>query len=79
MTSPNQLLIEELQVILDEAKMSNTANDRFRIKSYKDAIEKIKGVSTKINNESEIPLTKTSKIYAKVKEFIDKGQIHQSQ
>ena len=79
MSSPNQQLIEELQVILDEAKMSNTANDRFRIKSYKDAIEKIKAVTHKINNDSEIPLAKTSKIYAKVKEFIEKGQIHQSQ
>ena len=79
MESPNQQLIDELQVILDEAKMSNSANDRFRIKSYKDAIQKIKGVTQKINNESEIPLTKTSKIYAKVKEFIEKGQIQQSQ
>jgi DNA polymerase beta len=49
------------------------------VKSYKDAIEKIKGVPTKITQESQIPLTKTSKIYAKVKEFIEKGEIHQTQ
>lgn len=79
MSSPNQLLIDELQVILDEAKMSNTANDRFRIKSYKDAIEKIKAVGHKITKETDIPLAKTSKIFAKVKEFIEKGQIEQSQ
>jgi DNA polymerase beta len=79
MASPNQQLIEELQVILDEAKMTNNPNDRFRIKSYRDAIEKIRAVPVKINNEIEIPLAKTSKIYTKVKEFIEKGQIHQSQ
>ena len=79
MASPNKELIDELQVILDQAKLSNLANDRFRIKSYRDAIDKIKGVTFKITIDSEIPLAKTSKIYAKVKEFIEKGQIHQSQ
>jgi DNA polymerase/3'-5' exonuclease PolX len=79
MASPNKELIDELQVILDQAKLSNLANDRFRIKSYRDAIDKINGVTFKITIESEIPLAKTSKIYAKVKEFIEKGQIHQSQ
>jgi len=79
MTSLNQQLIEELQVILDEAKLSDNPNNRFRVKSYKDAIEKIKCVTTKINSEKDIPLAKTSKIFAKVKEFIEKGQITQSQ
>ena len=72
MASPNKELIDELQVILDQAKLSNLANDRFRIKSYRDAIDKIKGVTFKITIDSEIPLAKTSKIYAKVKEFIEK-------
>jgi len=79
MSSPNKELIEELQVILDQAKLTNNATDRFRIKSYRDAIEKIKSLNFKITVDSEIPLAKTSKIYAKVKEFIEKGQIHQTQ
>jgi len=79
MASINKELIDELQVLLDSAKFSTDKNNRFRVKSYKDAIEKIKGVGFKITDESHIPLAPSSKIYAKVKEFIDKGHIHQSQ
>ena len=79
MSGFNKELLEELQVLLDQAKMSKETNDRFRAKSYRDAIEKIKGLSYKITLESHIPLSKTSKIYAKVKEFIENGQIGQTQ
>lgn len=79
MSGFNKELLEELQVLLDQAKMSKETNDRFRAKSYRDAIEKIKGLNYKITLESQIPLSKTSKIYAKVKEFIENGQIGQTQ
>jgi len=73
--SPNKDLIIELQVLLDEAKFGSDPNDKFRVKSYKSAIEKISLMSTKITKESDIPLTKGGKIYIKIKEFIEKGHI----
>ena len=73
--SPNKDLIIELQVLLDEAKFGSDPNDKFRVKSYKSAIEKISLMSTKITIESDIPLTKGGKIYLKIKEFIEKGHI----
>jgi DNA polymerase IV len=73
--SPNKDLIIELQVLLDEAKFGSDHNDKFRVKSYKSAIEKISLMNTKITKESDIPLTKGGKIYLKVKEFIEKGHI----
>ncbi len=78
-SNSNQELIEQLQILLDQAKMGKDPNDRFRAKSYKDAIEKIKAVPTKITEESQIPLTKTSKTYGKVVEFLEQGKIKQSQ
>lgn len=73
--SPNRDLIIELQVLLDEAKFGSDHNDKFRVKSYKSAIEKISLMSTKITKESDIPLTKGGKIYLKVMEFLEKGHI----
>jgi len=72
---PNRDLIKELQVLLDEAKFGSDSNDKFRVKSYKNAIEKISLLTTKIVRESDIPLTKGGKIYLKVKEFLEKGHI----
>jgi hypothetical protein len=66
----NPELIEELQVLLNKAKIGNDSNDKFRAKSYSDAINKIKALPYKITMESQIPLSKTSKIYAKVKQFL---------
>ena len=79
MSSPNQELINELQILLEQARLGKDPNDRFRMKSYKEAIEKIKSLSTEITEISQIPLTKTSKIFAKVVEFLEKGKIKQSQ
>ena len=79
MVSPNEDLIKELTVLLDQAKFGNDANDKFRVKSYKSAIEKIAALPKKITNEKDIPLTKTSKIFAKVKEFIENGFIGEVQ
>jgi len=73
--SPNKDLIIELKVLLDEAKFGSDKNDKFRVKSYKMAIEKIGLMTTKIVNESDIPLTKGGKIYLKIKEFLEKGHI----
>ena len=77
--SPNKELIRELQVLLDEAKLGSDPNDKFRVKSYKSAIEKISLMTVKIERESEIPLTKGGKIYLKVKEFLEKGHIGKTQ
>ena len=79
MSNPNKELILELQVLLDEAKLGSDPNDKFRVKSYKSAIEKISLMTTKITKESDIPLTKGGKIYLKVKEFLDKGHIGKTQ
>ncbi len=79
MASANKELIEQLQILLDQAKMGKDPNDRFRAKSYKEAIEKIKQVPQKITEASQIPLTKTSKTYGKVLEFLEQGKIKQSQ
>jgi DNA polymerase/3'-5' exonuclease PolX len=73
--SPNKDLIIELQVLMDEARLGSDPNDKFRVKSYKTAIEKISLMSTKITGESDIPLTKGGKIYIKVLEFLEKGHI----
>jgi DNA polymerase/3'-5' exonuclease PolX len=74
-SNPNRELIEELQVLLNKAKIGKDANDKFRAKSYSDAINKIKALPYKITMESQIPLSKTSKIYAKVKQFLIEGTI----
>ena len=74
-SNPNKDLIRELYVLLDEAKLGTDANDRFRAKSYRKAIEKISLMTTKIEQESDIPLTKGGNIYLKVKEFLEKGKI----
>jgi len=79
MPSPNEDLINELQVLLDQAKFGKDVNDKFRVKSYKSAIEKIAILPNKIVSEADIPLTKTSKIYAKVREFIQNGFIGEVQ
>ena len=78
-SSPNKELIRELQVLLNEAKLGTSPNDRFRAKSYRKAIEQISLLSTKIINESDIPLTKGGNIYLKVKEFLEKGNIGRTQ
>ncbi len=78
-SSPNKALLLELQVLLDEAKLGSDPNDKFRVKSYKSAIEKIAAMTTKIQHESDIPLTKGGKIYLKVLEFIEKGAIEKTQ
>jgi DNA polymerase/3'-5' exonuclease PolX len=78
MSGFNIELIEELQVLLDKAKLGSDKNDKFRVKSYKDAIEKIKALDFEIKEEDQIPLNKKSKIYAKIKEFISKGEITQT-
>ena len=74
-SSPNKDLIRELYVLLDEAKLGKGPNDKFRVKSYRKAIEKISLLTTKIVQESDIPLTKGGNIYLKVKEFLEKGNI----
>lgn len=78
-SSPNKALLLELEVLLDEAKLGSDPNDKFRVKSYKSAIEKIAAMTTKIQKESDIPLTKGGKIYLKVLEFIEKGAIEKTQ
>ena len=78
-SGPNKELIRELLVLLDEAKLGSDPNDRFRAKSYKSAIDKIALLTTKIVQESDIPLTKGGKIYLKVKEFLEKGNIGKTQ
>ena len=79
MPSPNQDLIRELQVLLDQAKLGTDPNDKYRVKSYKTAIEKIAALSKKISEEKDIPLNKLTKTYAKVKEFLDNGFIGKTQ
>jgi DNA polymerase/3'-5' exonuclease PolX len=74
--NPNSELIEQLEILLNQAKIGKDPNDKFRVKSYKDAIEKIKAITEKITEESQIPLTKTSKIYKKVIEFLEEGKIN---
>lgn len=71
----NKKLLEQLETLQNKAKLSKDTVDKFRAKSYKDAIDKIKVLPFDITEESQIPLTKTSKIYAKVKQFIENGTI----
>jgi len=78
-SSPNKALLIELQVLLDEAKLGSDPNDKFRVKSYKAAMEKIAAMTTKIQQASDIPLTNGGKIYLKVLEFIEKGVIEKTQ
>lgn len=77
--SYNLGLIEELKVLLNKAKLNNDKNDKFRVKSYNEAIRKIKDLQFEIKSEDQIPLTKTSKIYLKCKEYLEKGEIHQAE
>lgn len=71
----NRKLLEQLETLQNKAKLSKNTVDKFRAKSYKDAIDKIKVLSFEITEENQIPLTKTSKIYAKVKQFLEEGTI----
>lgn len=79
MTSPNGDLIKELQVLYDVTRFSKESVDRFKAKSYKDAIVKISALKEKIVRDDQIPLKPTSKIYKKVQEFMETGQISEAQ
>jgi len=71
-------LIGELTVLLDEARKQNTTNDRFRAKSYRDAISKIKELPFTITTPEQIPLKKGGKIYQKILEYIIQGHIQKT-
>lgn len=75
----NKELISELSVLLDEAKLGSDPNDKFRVKSYKTAIDKILALDKKIEKPTDIPLTKGGKIYQKIVEFLEKGHIGKTQ
>ena len=69
----NDYLIQRLSVLCSEAKEQARANpssvqDRFRVKGYTDAMERLKGRT--IVCEADIPLNPKSKIYAKVVAFM---------
>ena len=75
----NNGLIGELTVLLDESRKQATTNDRFRAKSYKDAISKIKELPYTIITPDQIPLKKGGKIYEKIVEYISQGHIQKTQ
>ncbi len=74
----NADLIKELTVLMDKSKLVGDANDKFRVKAYKDAINKISALNFKITDESQIPLNKTSKLYPKIVDFINNNSIKQA-
>jgi len=71
----NRYLATRLEQLLADAteqmrQNPTSVNDRFRVKSYRDAIAKIEACRTPIAVESDIPLNPKSKIYAKVVSFM---------
>lgn len=58
MSSLNSDLIQELTILLNKAKLNTDKNDRFRAKSYSEAISKIKELTYTISSPVDIPLKK---------------------
>lgn len=71
----NKKLIEQLQILLEQASLKKDKNDVFRMKSYQQAIQTIQQLDYEIIEESQIPFTKKSKMYEKVLQFIKTGEI----
>jgi DNA polymerase beta len=78
--SHNVSLLKELQVLYDSASLDTGDKNRtFRMKSYRDAMQKIRLLDFDITKKDQIPLKPSSKIYQKVCEHIEKGEIAQTQ
>jgi len=75
----NELIVNNLQVLLDEAQSSKEVKDKFRVKAYKNAIKQIKAEKNSITSGKDaLKLPGIGKKIAdKIDEIIKTGKLHQ--
>jgi len=81
MNGTNELIINNLTVLLDQAKQSLETKDKFRAKAYANAIKAVKAsnVEIKSGKEAQQLAGVGKKIAEKIQEIIDTGNLHQVQ
>ena len=75
----NSIIINNLQVLLDQAKQSSDTKDKFRVKAYSNAIKAIKNSTTELQSGKDaLQLPGVGKKIAdKIQEIINTGKLHQ--
>ncbi len=79
MSTTNDLIIANLQVLLKEAQSSKEIKDRFRARAYRNAIKAIQNCNYQLESGKDaLQLNGIGqKIADKIQEIIDTGQLHQ--
>ncbi|KKL63915.1 hypothetical protein LCGC14_2170320 [marine sediment metagenome] len=79
MSSPNDLIIANLEVLRKEAQASKETKDRFRARAYLNAIKAIQGCTYQLQSgKGALQLNGVGKkIATKIQELLDTGKLHQ--
>lgn len=72
----NEVIINNLQVLLEEARASKEVKDRFRAKAYTKAIKEVKNYKGELTLEKVSELDVGAKIRDKIIEIIKTGSLH---